>query len=131
MSLNSIKGHRFYTKSDTEVIVHLYEEYADDCVHYLRGMFAFAVYDRAKKSLLIARDRLGIKPLYYRFDKGMLYFGSELKALVKNPHWEKEINPHAIFLYMQFLYIPSPLSIYQGAYKLPAGHILKWEPKES
>ncbi|MFH1378804.1 MAG: asparagine synthase (glutamine-hydrolyzing) [bacterium] len=120
------KGHRFYTKSDTEVLVHLYEDYGDELIHHLQGMFVFALYDSSKKTVLIGRDRLGIKPLYYRFDAGILYFGSELKSLVQDKSWHKQINFYAVQLFLKYLYIPTPHSIFLNAHKLPAGHILKW-----
>ena len=86
------RGHRYRTKSDTETIVHLYEEYGRDCVNHLRGMFAFAIWDRSKRSLFIARDRLGIKPLYYRYDGKTLLFGSEIKAILAYPGMKPEFN---------------------------------------
>src|SRR5246500_988388 len=86
------RGHRYRTKSDTETIVHLYEEYGRGCVKYLRGMFAFAIWDRRKRKLFIARDRLGIKPLYYWYDGKILLFGSEIKAILGPPGGNAEDN---------------------------------------
>src|SRR5579864_1908760 len=90
------RGHQFYTHSDTEVIVHLYEELGADCVKKLRGMFAIALYDECKRSLLLARDRLGKKPLYYAFDRGTLYFGSEIKTILSVAPHLNELDPEAI-----------------------------------
>ena len=118
------KGHRFYTNTDSEVIVHLYEEYKKDCVHHLRGMFAFALWDKTNQQLLIARDRLGIKPLYYAFSNGSLRFASEIKSLLKDRKIETEIDPQSLFSFLTFLYIPSPGTIFKGISKLPPGHRL-------
>ena len=116
------KGHRFYTNTDSEVIVHLYEEYKEDCVHHLRGMFAFALWDKTEQQLLIARDRLGIKPLYYAFSNGKLRFASEIKSLLKDRKIEKEIDPKSLLSFLTFLYIPSPRTIFKGISKLSPGH---------
>lgn len=123
------QGHQFRTKSDTEIIVHLYEEEGVDCVHSLQGMFAFAIWDIPKHRLLIARDRLGIKPLYYAQDHQRLLFGSELKALLA-AGLERELDPQAIHDYLSLSYIPAPLSIFRGARKLPPGHLLLCENKQ-
>src|SRR5262249_1587910 len=87
------KGHSFKTSSDTEVIVHLYEEYGTDCVQRLRGMFAFAIWDAREEQLMLARDRVGIKPLYYYLTKDVLAFGSELKAILADPSIPREVDP--------------------------------------
>jgi asparagine synthase (glutamine-hydrolysing) len=121
------KGHRFYTKSDTEVIIHLYEEKGEDCVQDLNGMFAFAIWDKAKEKLFIARDRLGVKPLYYTFKNGNLIFASELKAILEFEEITREIDSKAIDYFMTFLYIPAPLTIFKEIKKLPAGHILVYQ----
>ena len=118
------RGHRFATASDTETVVHLYEEYGADCVRHLRGMFAFALWDARKQELLLARDRLGIKPLYYAQTPHGLVFGSELKALVASPWVERRIDPRALAAYLKFGYVPDPLSILEGVGKLPPGHVL-------
>ena len=118
------RGHRFKTGSDTEVIVHLYEDHGIDCVHHLRGMFGLALWDAPRKSLLIARDRLGIKPLYYTTAGGSLVFASELKALLQHPGVERRLDPAAVDRYLTYLYIPSPLTIFEGIHKLPPGHRL-------
>ncbi len=115
--------HRFYTNTDTEVIVHLYEEYGDEFPRYLDGMFAVALYDSKKKKILLARDRLGIKPLYYTSENDF-YFASELKALLQNKEIKKEIDKQAFHNYLSFGYIPGPLSIIKSIKKLSPGHIL-------
>lgn len=121
------KGHHFYTKTDTEVIVHLYEDYKDGCVDFLRGMFAFAVWDKTAKRLFLARDRIGEKPLYYTFQSGRFFFASELKALLENKSLSRQINLESLDYYLRFLYVPAPLSIFKGIYKLLPGHTLVWE----
>ena len=120
------KGHCFYTSSDTETIVHLYEEYGDDFVHHLRGMFAIALWDRAKRTLLIVRDRVGIKPLFYGVVKDEeIVFGSEPKALLLNPDIDRDMALQGLDAFFAYGYIPAPLSIYKGIRKLPAGHLMK------
>jgi len=121
------KGHEFRTRSDTECILHLYEEYGDDCVNHLRGQAAFALWDRKNKKLLLARDRLGKKPLYYAIQNGALHFASELSALLVSLPRKPEINLEAIDLYLSLQYIPDPLTAYQGVYKLPPAHRLIWQ----
>jgi asparagine synthase (glutamine-hydrolysing) len=115
-------GHTFQTHSDTETIVHLYEDLGTECFEHLNGMFAIALFDARKNRLVLARDRLGKKPLYYTLRDGKLYFASELKSLLQAPGLERRINPGAIDLYLTYQYIPHPESIYQGIYKLPPGH---------
>jgi asparagine synthase (glutamine-hydrolysing) len=123
------RGHRFATHTDTEVLVHLYEERGDALVHALRGMFAFALWDGRRQRLLIARDRLGKKPLYYWADsRGGVAFGSELKALVALHDLPREIDPAAIADYLALGYIPEPASVYAGVNKLLPGHMLTWTP---
>lgn len=118
-------GHIFRTHCDTEVIVHAWEEWGEQCVNHFRGMFAFAIWDRNKQTLFLARDRLGIKPLYYaELEKGQFIFGSELKALLCHPLLKKKIDPCAVEDYFAFGYIPEPRSIYQGVKKLPPAHSL-------
>lgn len=119
------QGHRFTTDTDSEVIVHAWEQWGQGCVNKFRGMFAFALYDMNQKLLFLARDRLGIKPLYYTLLKsGWLIFASELKSLVLHPDMEKKLNPIGIIDYFSYGYIPDPDTIYQGIYKLPPGHTL-------
>ncbi len=121
-------GHRFRTHSDTETVVHAWEQWGENCVARLRGMYAFALYDRNQGGLFLARDRLGKKPLYYTFlgDRYCL-FGSELKALLTHPSVRKAIDPIAVDDYLALGYVPDPLSIYQGIRKLQAGHSLYLE----
>jgi asparagine synthase (glutamine-hydrolysing) len=119
------RGHRYRTKSDTETIVHLFEEYGDSCVSHLRGMFAFAIWDQSKKRLLLARDRLGIKPLYYRYCDGMLLFGSEIKAIVAYPGIKPEFNRRTLAEYLAFGYVAGEETMYYGIRKIPPGHVLK------
>ena len=121
------KGHEFRTRSDTECILHLYEEYGDDCVKHLRGQAAFALWDRRNKRLLLARDRMGKKPLYYTIQNGALHFASELSALLASLPQSPEINLEAIDLYLSLQYIPDPFTAYQGVYKLPPAHRLIWQ----
>ncbi|MGC8832832.1 MAG: asparagine synthase (glutamine-hydrolyzing) [Armatimonadota bacterium] len=116
------QGHRFTTKSDTEVIVHLYEEMGADCVSQMNGMFAFAVWDLRKRELLLVRDRLGVKPLYYYECSNGLVFGSELKALLAHPWVPRDVDLTSLDDYLCYLYVPSPRSIVKGVYKLPPAH---------
>ncbi len=118
------KGHRFYTKSDTEVIVHLYEDYGTDCVGYLRGMFAFAIWDERKRELFLARDRLGQKPLIYTVVNNSLIFASEIKSILINLEVEKEVNLEALHHYLTYQYIPAPLTMFSGIKKLPPASTL-------
>ena len=117
-------GFIFKTQSDTEVIIYAYEAWGDDCVNYLRGMFAFAIWDERKKRLFVGRDRLGKKPLYYYWDGKRLIFASELKAVFACPDIPREPDSQAIYDYFCLMYIPAPRSIYKGIYKLPAGYVL-------
>jgi len=120
------RGHVFRTSGDTEVIVRLYEEYGEACVGRLRGMFAFAIWDARTDTLFLARDRIGVKPLYYALDDEAFLFGSELKALMRDAHFRehREIDLDAVHSYLSFLCVPDPVSIYQGVRKLRAGHTL-------
>ena len=118
-------GHVFRTKSDTEVIVHAWEAWGEKCVERFRGMFAFALWDRNRQTLFLARDRLGVKPLYYADLGGReLVFGSELKSLVAHPGFRRDLDPFAIEEYFALGYVPEPRTIYAGAKKLPPGHTL-------
>src|SRR5689334_13443047 len=112
------QGHRFYTDTDTEVIVHLYEQYGESCVDRLRGMFAFAIWDDRRKTLLLARDRLGIKPLFYTVVGGRLAFGSELKVLLQLPEIERKLNWSSVNHLFSAMCTPSTESIIQGVHKL-------------
>ncbi len=119
-------GHQFRTHCDTEVIVHAWEEWGEDCVQRFRGMFAFAIWDRNQQTLFLARDRLGIKPLYYALlPDGHCIFGSELKALTAYPGFSRELEPKAVEDYFAYGYVPEPKSIYRQAKKLSAGYVLK------
>ncbi|MCG2737380.1 MAG: asparagine synthase (glutamine-hydrolyzing) [Candidatus Methanoperedenaceae archaeon] len=123
LSLEKI-GHRFYTNSDTEVIIHAYEEFGEKCVNKLRGMFAFAIWDANEKKLFLARDRFGIKPLYYSNIESKLFFGSEIKSILQYKSYNQEINLSAIHDYLSYLYIPAPKTIFKDINKLPPAHIL-------
>src|SRR5438876_6643564 len=119
------QGHRFQTHSDTEAIVHAYEEYGPQCVKQLRGMFAFAIWDDRTRKLFVARDRAGKKPLYYTVTPhGTFVFGSELKSVLQHPGVNREINLEALDSYFTLGYVPDPLCIFQNIYKLPPGHYL-------
>jgi len=120
------RGHRFATASDTEVLVHLYEEHGDAFLERLRGMFALALWDAREGRLLLARDRFGIKPLYYRLAGGTLTFASELKAMLELPGFGRGIDPRAMAAYLAFNSIPAPLTIFAEARKLPPGWALSW-----
>jgi len=121
------KGHSFSTNSDTEVIVHLYEEYGEDFVSHLDGMFAFALWDIKREKLIIGRDRFGKKPLYYAVSSNSLVFASELKSLVAVGLIDREVDPEAIDLYLTYQYVPDPWTIYKNVYKLPPASILVWQ----
>ena len=118
------RGHRFSTSSDTEVLVHLYEEHGERGVERLRGMFAFALWDRERQRLLLARDRLGIKPLYYAMTSQGFVFASELQALVRYPAVGRQVCSDALAAYLRYGYVPDPLTILYGVHKLPPGHLL-------
>ena len=123
-------GHRFSTNSDTEVIVHLYEDMGSDCVQKLRGMFAFAIYDERRRRLLLARDRLGIKPLHYALSDGRLLFGSEIKAILAAEPELASVDQRALWQYMYFGYIPDPATAFHSIHKLLPGHLLEFEGGE-
>jgi asparagine synthase (glutamine-hydrolysing) len=126
------RGHQFYTHSDTEVIVHLYEEMGSDCIQHLRGMFAIALYDERRDSLLLARDRLGKKPLYYAHKDGRLYFGSEIKTILAvAPELASDINQRALLQFFSLQYIPDPNSAFRSISKLPPGHLLEYSRGEA
>ena len=119
------RGHTFRTNSDTEVIVHAYEEYGRECLQRLRGMFAFAIWDARRRTLFLARDRVGKKPLFYSIGHDRFVFGSEIKAILVDGSLPIEPNPIAIDHYLALQYIPSPLTAFQGVRKLPAAHWLE------
>jgi asparagine synthase (glutamine-hydrolysing) len=118
------KGHIFKTKTDTETLVHLYEEYGINCLDHLRGMFAFGIWDKNKKRLIIAKDRLGKKPLYFTLNDQGFWFASELKALTKTPGFKKDINYRSLNTYLSQMYVPAPESIFLNIQKLPPAHYL-------
>jgi asparagine synthase (glutamine-hydrolysing) len=118
------RGHRFRSRCDAEVILHLYEEYGPDCVHHLRGMFAFAIWDSRRRQLVLARDRIGVKPLYFAATPRTLLFGSEIKALLSHPDLEARLNEAALSLYLTFAATPAPRTLFEGIDKLPPGHRL-------
>src|SRR5271165_7184353 len=122
------RGHRYTTHSDTETVIHLFEEYGADCVQHLRGMFAFAIWNRNTKTLFIARDRLGIKPLYYKLTSERLLFGSEIKALFAHGGVRAELNRTALPEYLAFGYLSGQESFYQGILKLLPGHTMTIAP---
>ena len=121
------KGHKFRTCSDTEVIVHAYEEWGTECVERFRGLFAFALWVERERRLLLARDRLGQKPLYYWHDGHRFAFGSELKALLQVPGVPRRVDPRALYSYLTYQYVPHPLSMFAGIRKLPPAHSLVWQ----
>jgi asparagine synthase (glutamine-hydrolysing) len=125
------RGHRFATNADTEVIVHLYEDLGPRCVERLNGMFAFALWDDAERQLLLARDRLGKKPLYYAELGDSLLFGSELKALLEHPRCPRRLDPESLSCYLALEYVPTPRAIFDGVRKLPAGNVLVWKDGRS
>src|SRR4029450_2423965 len=120
-------GHNFRTAGDTETVVHLYEEYGDAGVHLLRGMFAYALWDSTRRRLVLARDRLGIKPLYYAQCGPRLVFASEIKALLAVPEVSRELDLDALQLYLTLSYVPGPATILKAVRKLPPGHLLTWQ----
>ncbi|HEV8159565.1 MAG TPA: asparagine synthase (glutamine-hydrolyzing) [Pyrinomonadaceae bacterium] len=124
------RGHKFETRTDTEILPHLYEEYGEAMLEHINGMFAFALWDTRKKKLLLARDRFGEKPLYYGVFDGTLVFTSEPKVLFEHPSVKREINTDALRSFLSFDYVPAPASIYKNIYKLPAAHLLILEKGE-
>ncbi|MCK5738137.1 asparagine synthase (glutamine-hydrolyzing) [bacterium] len=125
------KGHVFQTKADTEVIVHLYEDLGVECVHQLRGIFAFALWDARKGKLFIFRDHVGVKPVYYTVVGDVLLFGTEIKALLQYEYVKKELNYDAFDHYLNFRFIPEPETIYRSIHKLKAGCYLTFERSEA
>ena len=123
-------GHTFYTNSDTEAIVHAYDQYGTDCPKYLRGMFAFAIWNERTQELFLTRDRVGKKPVLYAEVNGQLVFGSEFTALLQHPDISREIQPEAIDAYLSFMCVPAPLTAYRSIRKLKPGHWLRWRKGE-
>jgi len=118
------KGHHYKSHTDTESILHLYEERGPDCVNDLEGMFAFAIWDNKKKRMLFARDRIGKKPLYYAIQDGQLIFASEIKAILKHPRIKREIDTTALYHYLTLYVTPAPMTLFEGINKLPPGYIM-------
>lgn len=121
------KGHVFATRSDTETILHAYEQWGERCVEFLRGMFVFAIWDAAARRLFVARDRVGIKPLFYAEVGGRFYFASEMKAILADAGFPRTIDDLALTAYFTYSYVPAPLTIYRDIKKLLPGHSLVWE----
>ena len=125
------KNHVFGSESDTEVILHQYEEEGEECVRSFIGMFAFALWDSRRKRLFLARDRLGKKPIVYYHDKSVFVFSSEMQSLLQHPGINRRISPEALHHYLTFQYVPSPHSAVEGVRKLPPGHIMRVEGGEA
>jgi asparagine synthase (glutamine-hydrolysing) len=123
-------GHTFYTNSDTEAIVHAYDQFGADCPKHLRGMFAFAIWNERTEELFLARDRVGKKPVLYAQVNGQLIFGSEFSALLLHPDVSRDIQPEALDYYLSFMCIPAPLTAYRAIRKLEPGHWLRWRKGE-
>src|SRR5262245_62002678 len=123
-------GHQFKTDGDTETIVHLYEDLGPECLTHLEGMFAFAIWDAKQKRLMLARDRLGKKPLFYRCEPGRLIFGSELKCLMAVPGVVREVDPNALDAYLTYQYVPHPQCILKGFNKLPPANYALFEGEQ-
>ncbi|MFK7694663.1 asparagine synthase (glutamine-hydrolyzing) [Paenibacillus sp. HJGM_3] len=119
------RGHRFKTHTDTEVIVHLYEEYGEHCVDHLRGMYGFVIWDRRKRELFGARDHFGIKPFYYYTDGSRFLFGSEIKSLLEADGMERRVNEDSLLQYLTFQYVPEPETMFAGIRKLPPAHTIR------
>lgn len=124
------KGHVFRSKADSEVIIHAYEQWGIDSIKRLRGMFAYGLYDLNRKRLLLVRDRIGIKSLYYTYKNGRFLFASEIKAILEDPQVERRINYQAMYDYLGFEFVPAPQTMFADIYKLPAGHFLVFENNE-
>jgi asparagine synthase (glutamine-hydrolysing) len=122
-------GHQFVTQSDTEVILHAYHEWGASALKYFIGMFAFVIYDTAKENLFCCRDRAGVKPFFYYWKEDVFLFGSELKAFIANPVFQKEIEINAVGSFMQFGYIPAPHCIFKNTFKLLPAHFLIFDLK--
>ena len=123
------RGHRYRSRSDTETIVHGYEEYGIDVVQRLEGMFAIALWDSRRERFFLVRDRIGIKPLYYTVRNGALIYGSEIKAILQHPWVQRDIDPEALYHYLTFITTPAPSTLFKDIYKLPAGCILEWDAR--
>jgi len=122
------RGHQFRTQSDTEVIVHLYEEYGEECVRHLRGMFGFVIWDRRKRELFGARDHFGIKPFYYSLNENRFLFASEIKSLLVGEDMPRQVRTESLLNFLTFQYVPQPWTMFEGIRKLPAAHYVKVTP---
>ena len=118
-------GHQFTTRSDTEVIVHAYEQWGEESLNRLNGMFAFAILDTSRSVMFLARDHLGIKPLYYTTVGTQVLFASEIKALIQHPHCPREVDLDALAELFTFRCVPSPKTLFKGIFKLPPGHLMR------
>ena len=123
------RDHHFKSRSDTEVILHLYEEQGAACIARLNGIFAIAIYDKPRKKLILARDHLGVKPLYYHHAGSRFIFGSELKALLMSGIYSRELNRQALSDYFTYLYIPCPDTLFRGIFQIPPAHVLELDLK--
>src|SRR6266536_1323014 len=121
------KGHRFHTNSDTETVIHAYEEYGVECVTHFHGMFGFAIWDGARKRLFLARDRAGKKPLYYTCVAGTFLFASEIKSLLRHPLVRREADIQGIADFLSVRYVPGPATLFAHIYKVLPGHWLLYE----
>src|SRR6266516_3773751 len=121
------RGHSFRTRTDTEAIVHLYEDEGERAVERLRGMFAFAIWDQREHKLFLARDRVGKKPLHYVLVGDTLIFGSEIKSLLQHPMVRREVNPEAISDFLSFGYVPDPATAFENIFRLPPGHFMTFK----
>lgn len=121
------KGHKFYSNTDTEVIVHMYEEYGIKCVNRFIGMYAFAIWDGREKTLFIVRDRIGIKPLYYYYDGRNFIFGSEIKSILEHPSVIRKVNYQSLYYYLGYEFVPGPLTMFENIYKLQPGCYLVYK----
>ena len=118
------KGHKFYSDADTEVIVHAYEEYGERCITLFNGMFAFAIWDSRKKLFFLARDRAGIKPLYYSIKNNKFIFASEIKSILLHKDIKRELDNNSLYKYLTFRYIPGEQTIFKDVRKLSPGHYM-------
>lgn len=123
------RGHRYRSRSDTETIVHGYEEYGIDVVQRLEGMFAIALWDSRRERFFLVRDRIGIKPLYYTVRNGALIYGSEIKSILQHPWVQRDIDPEALYHYLTFITTPAPQTLFKDIQKLPPGYILEWDTR--
>lgn len=125
------EGYRFGSMSDTEVVIHLYQKHGLDFVHHLRGQFALALWDEEEERLVLARDRLGIKPLYWtKLENGNIAFASEIKALLEHPEVERKLDEHALCDYLSLFYVPTPRTLFEGIFKLEPGCLMIWKDGE-